>query len=163
MDTPNPGYVYVLQMDGHEYYKIGRTSNLSQRVCQIRPQMPTRLRVIFAHRVADCYFWESQLHFDYRDKRLNGEWFALNCLDLEAIKTRLLASQAEWFLWFITERFQDRLGALSLRAISRYGRVISLSARRADRRIGRVFDLHDRYQSYCPAIIADKNYQGVIG
>lgn len=163
MDTPNPGYVYVLQMEGHDYYKIGRTSNPDRRIRQIRPQMPARLKVVFAHRVSDCHFWESQLHFDYKSKRLNGEWFLLDSLDLQRIETRLLASQAEWFLWFIAERFQDRIDSLSLPAISKYGRVISLSARRADRRISRVFDLHDRYQMSCPAIIADMTFEGVVG
>lgn len=162
MEASKVGVVYVLQMEGHPYYKIGRTVNLNNRVSQISPQMPGKLKVVFAHKVADCFFWEHQLHGDYRHKRLNGEWFSLDSADLELIEARLLASQAEKFFCFIIDKFQKEVDAVSLRRVEQYGRLIALSARKADRRINRMWDLYlfgpPAYTEPGPEI-----FEGVIG
>lgn len=144
MESPKTGFIYVLQMEGHDYYKIGRTVNLNKRVSQISPQMPGRLEIVLAHKVADCFFGEAQLHKDLKHKRLNGEWFSLDTADLDLIESRLLASQAERFLWFIVDKFRNDVEAISLKTIERHGRLITLSARRVDRRITKMWDLYPR-------------------
>lgn len=94
MDNTKAGFVYVLQMEGLPFYKIGRTVNLTRRLGEISPQMPGRLILVFAHRVRDAWRTESILHDSFRDRRMNGEWFRLDPQCLTEIKALLLCSQA---------------------------------------------------------------------
>src|SRR5688572_938370 len=142
METPKSGFVYVLQMEGHDYYKIGRTSNLTNRVAQIKPQMPGRLVVVLAHRVPDAWKEEGRLHRLFERQRLNGEWFRLEADWLEEIKASLVLEQAVGlykrlicYLWeaehevyFNPDRFARALYNASRRVERRhasYGRIYS--------------------------------------
>lgn len=139
MDNRKAGYVYVLQMDGHPYYKIGRTNSLSRRVAQISPVMPTRLKLVLSARVDDCYWAESRLHKELHDRRLNGEWFDLDDECLEIVRVGLLFCQASCLLERIQKQIAIELSrepGPCLYRLMQWGRVLTLSAKRVNRRFG---------------------------
>ena len=138
MDITKSGYVYVLQMEGHPYYKIGRTVNITRRLGEISPQMPSRAVVVMAHRVVDAWRTESMLHGNYKQKRLNGEWFRLEENDLREIKAGLMSDQGN--------RLYDKLLALIVSDVYhelnhvRLTRALHHATIRMDRRYAAYFD-----------------------
>lgn len=80
------GYVYLLQAEGTERWKIGRSSNFYQRLATLRKQSPFPLvveHVIFSQ---EHEALEAALHEKFRERRVYGEWFNLTPSDIEAIK-----------------------------------------------------------------------------
>lgn len=77
------GWVYVLGCAGWpSYYKIGRTCELNQRMCTLKIQLPTPIKVFCTIPTENEQFLEKFLHDLYSDFRVNGEWFAL---DIESL------------------------------------------------------------------------------
>lgn len=142
MKTDNPGFVYVLQMEGHPYYKIGRTVSLTRRVAEISPQMPGRLQVINARRVGDCAWAEKNLHNEFQERRLNGEWFDLDRDCLTVIEAALLFCQADTTLGRLLHQLKNEEEQyLPIQRIEKYGRAIALAARRSNRRLDHLLDI----------------------
>lgn len=78
------GWVYVLDdLQGH--YKIGKGKDLNRRVKQLRIQLPYPVALHYAFQTPNCHADEKTLHEQFKDKRLNGEWFGLELDDLGAI------------------------------------------------------------------------------
>jgi hypothetical protein len=127
------GYVYVIQMDGHSIYKIGRSSNVPRRMSEIGVQLPFPYRLCFAYRVPNVHFTEADLHRDFAWCRKNGEWFELPESALGAIRARLLYIQAEWLVQRVIEKFNN--DDLYPNALRRYGRLFVALGRRTDRRL----------------------------
>lgn len=75
------GFVYILQ--GEDYYKIGKTINLDQRIGQISPRLPFPVTLIHTIETNDIHRLEVALHQRFAPKRTNGEWFELDKDDLE--------------------------------------------------------------------------------
>lgn len=143
MDYQKAGFVYVAQMEGHDYYKIGRTNNLDRRIGQISPQMPGRLVLVFAHRVGDAWRMERVLHGDFEGVRLNGEWFRLSANDLREIQLALLTSQALSLVKRLHSKISQNIDEmLCLSVLGHQAHVLQKAAIRADRRKQCYFDLH---------------------
>ena len=70
-----PGFVYVIQAVGTNYYKLGKTSNPDRRLLQIAPQMPFSTRFVKVWRTNFMSVAESWLHNHFAKNRTNGEWF----------------------------------------------------------------------------------------
>ncbi len=83
---PTPGYVYVLHAPESQRYKIGRTKDLKNRTQMIGLQLPFAVELIHHIECQDYLQAEAVLHSRYSNKRINGEWFALDPQDIEAIK-----------------------------------------------------------------------------
>ncbi|MFP4698721.1 MAG: GIY-YIG nuclease family protein [Eubacteriales bacterium] len=81
------GIVYLLERTDKPQYKIGVTTNMERRLNQLTPKMP--FEVIVANKIKsnDIYGLEAKLHKKYKDKHINGEWFALDKKDVEYIKS----------------------------------------------------------------------------
>ncbi|MFP4698717.1 MAG: GIY-YIG nuclease family protein [Eubacteriales bacterium] len=81
------GVVYLLERTDKPQYKIGVTTNMERRLNQLTPKMP--FEVIVANKIKsnDIYGLEAKLHKKYKDKHINGEWFALDKKDVEYIKS----------------------------------------------------------------------------
>jgi predicted outer membrane lipoprotein len=94
--NPEAGFIYLLS-DQQGHVKIGRTSQLTTRIKQLSTQPPFRLTLICAFRVIDAAFYEHDMHRQFADKRMNGEWFRLTPEDVELILTRDAGNE------FITE------------------------------------------------------------
>ena len=77
-------YVYLTKADFG--YKIGRTIRSDQRPLQVASNCPIKLEVIVVIEVPDSKAVEKRLHGHFANKRLCGEWFALDDLDVELVK-----------------------------------------------------------------------------
>ena len=67
-------------------YKIGRTTRPDQRPLQVAGNCPIELEMVIVIEVPDSKSAERRLHWHFADKRLRGEWFALDNQDVELIK-----------------------------------------------------------------------------
>ncbi len=81
-----PGHVYLLKHD--KAYKIGRSSDASRRYKEIKVQMPLKTEEIHVIETDDTVGIEAYWHKRFANKRLEGEWFALNKADIKAFKRR---------------------------------------------------------------------------
>lgn len=79
-----PGYIYVLQ--GGDYYKIGSTTKLDDRVTRLSTLMPFSINLICAIATEDMFALETMLHNSFANKRTNGEWFRLEPEDIEYMR-----------------------------------------------------------------------------
>lgn len=78
------GYVYLIKSDS--YYKIGVSQDVRQRIKQLGTLPPFDIKLICTIRTDSAYNLESQLHEQFEEKRVNGEWFELEDNDVEYIK-----------------------------------------------------------------------------
>lgn len=127
------GYIYVVQMEGHQIYKIGRSGNVLKRIGQIGIQLPFPYRLCFSYKVPFHRFHESDLHRDFSRFRKNGEWFQLPELALEIIQMRLLYAQANLLAVEIRECFECE--DLHPNLIEKYGRLFVGIGKRNSRRL----------------------------
>lgn len=78
------GYVYLLKSG--DSYKIGKSIDVNKRMKNISPIMPHRVTLIHSFKTDNMDVEESRLHQMFDNKRLLGEWFALNEEDVSYIK-----------------------------------------------------------------------------
>lgn len=77
------GYVYVLKMG--EYYKIGRSKDVTKRLESIGLLMPITPTLIHTIKTDDMEYAERYMHERFAECRVNGEWFALTDAQIEWI------------------------------------------------------------------------------
>lgn len=128
------GFIYVVQMEGHPLYKIGRSSNVPRRMSEIGIQLPFPYQLCFAHRVPNSHFTESDLHDDFSWARLNGEWFRLTLSALTIIEAKLLVIQVQDLVDRIVSAM-DPVEMTSTEELARYGRLFLSLSKRLDRRL----------------------------
>lgn len=75
-----PGYVYLLKSLG--LYKIGKATNLKDRIKSYTTQNPHGIELITYTKTDDYTKLELEMHERFSDKRRKGEWFDLNEEDL---------------------------------------------------------------------------------
>ena len=84
--TPKPGFIYILKaITPDNHYKIGRSKDPVNRIETMGVKLPFPLEPIHQFPTSDASRAEKQLHEQYEDKRVNGEWFALSDSDVETI------------------------------------------------------------------------------
>lgn len=83
-----PGYVYFVQEYMNGSFKIGKTKNLEKRMNIFGVKLPFENKLIFLIKTGNHHQTEVAFHKHFSDKRLEGEWFALNKDDLSWIKAR---------------------------------------------------------------------------
>lgn len=82
-----PGYVYLLEdIEITRLVKIGRAVSPRRRMRDFGVKLPFRARVLACIQSDDCVALETELHRQYADKRVRGEWFALSPADVEEIR-----------------------------------------------------------------------------
>lgn len=91
---PDLGFIYVVQMAGHDIYKIGRSTDPPRRFSGFGLQLPFPFVPVLAHKVREHCQVERSLHEKFHTKRMNGDWFALDGADLVTIRSILLYWQA---------------------------------------------------------------------
>lgn len=84
--SPSHGFVYILGCP-EGYYKIGRSTTLTDRIQQLAIQLPFKVHVVCILFALDCRAKERDLHRTFKSKRVNGEWFKLSDNDLTYIQT----------------------------------------------------------------------------
>src|SRR5690606_20974667 len=80
-------YVYLMYDSTNGYYKIGISNNPEYRERTLQSEKPT-IEMIIAkkfpiRKIAENF--EKSLHLTYSEKRVRGEWFELNQMDVEHI------------------------------------------------------------------------------
>lgn len=78
--VPKAGYVYILVEPKQRWYKIGRTTNVENRIKGI--ELPFKTEVLHTIPTSDTVWAEAYLHKKFAEKRLNGEWFKLLSRDV---------------------------------------------------------------------------------
>ena len=76
------GYVYLLRAGKN--YKIGRTNDVFRRHGELKVQLPEKGEPIHWFETDDPSGIEAYWHNRFKDKRKNGEWFALSAVDIKA-------------------------------------------------------------------------------
>lgn len=82
----NEGFIYLVKLDKH--YKIGKSVLPEQRLKEFT-LLPFPLEEICIELVEDYEQVERELHEQFKQKRVRGEWFELNQDDIEIIKKYL--------------------------------------------------------------------------
>lgn len=82
----NEGYVYILQVEGQPYYKIGCATNPLVRMRELQCASPRPMMLIHTIRAENMCKLERQFHLHYQDKRVQGEWFSLSQRDINALR-----------------------------------------------------------------------------
>lgn len=91
-NTKIPGFVYLAQSG--QQYKIGKSKHPEQRILQLSTASPQAVTLICAIAVDDMTSAEAELHRQFANKRIRGEWFALSLEDVNLIKSLDGASNA---------------------------------------------------------------------
>lgn len=158
MDTS--GFIYVLQMEGHPYYKIGRTNNIDRRIKEISPVLPTKHRLVRYYSVKDAVRGEKTLHNEFKAQRLNGEWFNLTASDLDYIHCVCLLGQSIKLFNKLVDRIQNSPPETPVLITGKVASALSRAAIRVQRR-------YDWYQDFTTArdvakldAILDSEYVG---
>jgi hypothetical protein len=76
-EKDEPGYIYVLQMQGTNLCKIGRTKNYKSRVDLLGVLMPKPCDFVGVWQTQRMRNAEAVLHMDYSPHHSNGEWFEI--------------------------------------------------------------------------------------
>jgi Meiotically up-regulated gene 113 len=79
------GTVYVIQSGA--YYKIGRTTNLKQRLDALQLAHPASVMVCYQLDTPENASLECYLHQRFDRVRVRGEWFALSAVDLKWLQS----------------------------------------------------------------------------
>lgn len=72
------GWIYLIQAEGTEKYKIGRSQNPRQRLQCLQTSSPIPLKLVFTQWTVNCFALEKYLHEIYKEERIHGEWFHLS-------------------------------------------------------------------------------------
>lgn len=80
------GYVYIIQEDLTNTYKIGKAKNLGERLNLFSVQLPFNIKLIHVIWDKNYGMIEQLLHIHFQNKRLNGEWFSLSKEDINWIR-----------------------------------------------------------------------------
>ncbi|SDH35290.1 T5orf172 domain-containing protein [Planococcus glaciei] len=81
-----PGYVYFVQEHMNGTFKIGKTKNVEKRMNIFGVKLPFENKLIYLIKTGNHHQTEATFHKHFADKRLEGEWFALNKEDISWIK-----------------------------------------------------------------------------
>jgi len=80
-------YLYIIQCK-NDYYKIGYTSDIKGRMASMKTSNPFRLRLIYSVKMALAEELEKDLHREYSQYNIRGEWFKLTHTQvLELVKS----------------------------------------------------------------------------
>lgn len=80
-DTGTAGVIYVLH-NGHGLYKIGKTTNLQQRLKAYSTHSPYEHEVVVQIEVTDITACEADLLKRFKHRHERGEWFRLSDQDV---------------------------------------------------------------------------------
>jgi transcription elongation factor Elf1 len=82
-------YVYIVRIDNTAYYKIGKTSDIDNRMEILRYYNPMPMSIVYLHKCNDAGLLEIRLHRIYSRFRRQGEWFELHDFSLPEMKAAI--------------------------------------------------------------------------
>lgn len=78
LQTPQAGYIYLVQAVGISRFKIGKTRVcVLKRIDELQTGCPLRIRYIYHACVEEMNRIEKELHLTFSSSRVIGEWFSL--------------------------------------------------------------------------------------
>ena len=82
------GKVYCFKMIGTSYYKIGmtETESINDRFNMFKTYSPNGAEIISVIETGNARLLENQLHNEFKNRRVNGEFFILDNFDIDKIK-----------------------------------------------------------------------------
>ena len=79
--------VYVIKHKGKSsIYKIGKSADFHQRFETIQSYNPAELEVVLVQKTSLNNYLEKILHFEFKSKKIRGEWFDLSKEDVARLK-----------------------------------------------------------------------------
>lgn len=72
------GYIYILQIEEFDLFKIGVSQNVKRRVRDIRAANPFCCKLIYVGSFYDVYTLEEQIHDLFSKNKHKGEWFKIH-------------------------------------------------------------------------------------
>ena len=70
------GYVYLIGTPLFGWYKIGKSRTPTVRVSDLGILLPFKIKVLGVWKAQDHTKLEAELHQQYKQNRINGEWFS---------------------------------------------------------------------------------------
>ncbi|WP_232787165.1 GIY-YIG nuclease family protein [Planococcus sp. MB-3u-03] len=91
MESPDisgeaPGYVYFVQEHLNGSFKIGKTKHVERYMNLFVVKLPFENKLIHLIKSGNHHQTKAAFHQHFKDKRLEGEWFALNQDDVAWLK-----------------------------------------------------------------------------
>jgi hypothetical protein len=74
---PKAGYVYLIQAESLDRFKIGCASDVEKRLSTLKTASPLSLRLVATKQAEDMYSEEKKWHELFAPSRVKGEWFDL--------------------------------------------------------------------------------------
>lgn len=93
MQKLSKGYVYFIQMENTDLYKIGKAADVRKRLFGIQSNNPYKLTVYRVLEAANSSDLERKLHSLLEKHRQRGEWFSIE--DKQIIENAILHVSAE--------------------------------------------------------------------
>lgn len=79
--------VYVIKHKGKSsIHKIGKSADFHQRFETIQSYNPAELEVVLVQKTSLNNYLEKILHFEFKSKKIRGEWFDLSKEDVARLK-----------------------------------------------------------------------------
>ena len=79
--------IYVIKHRGKSsIYKIGKSADFHQRFETIQSYNSTELEIILVQKTSLNSYLEKILHFEFKSKKIRGEWFDLSKEDVARLK-----------------------------------------------------------------------------
>lgn len=94
----------------NDVYKIGRTTNVKDRIRELSGFLPYKLTLIHWFWVEDAVTVERNLHGCFKLQRLGGEWFRLTSENLDHIRALYPPSREDFDTAFIERQHGARCG-----------------------------------------------------
>ena len=77
-------FIYIMKCAG--FYKIGYSRQPEKRLLSIQASNPLKVELIYFKKIRNVNKLEIQIHDEFLNKQIHGEWYALSGEDLEIIK-----------------------------------------------------------------------------
>ncbi len=92
--------VYIIKVQNSKKYKIGFTQNIKKRMKQFSTGNPCNLKLLYFVETLDYKSLEKDLHKEFKDCRVKGEWFNFEENDLREVEVFLknIANQSKEFI-----------------------------------------------------------------
>lgn len=92
------GYIYLIRAETSSdvsHVKIGKTNNVKQRLSALNAASPAPLTLVYFGYVLNADKLEKELHDIFDERRLRGEWFALDNDRIEKARSFIEAETIE--------------------------------------------------------------------
>jgi len=84
------GYIYIISMEKHNWYKIGISKiKPRNRIQSMQTGNPYNLEFVAIYFIHDCRNYEAKLHIDIIRHNIRGEWFELTDMELALLMNKL--------------------------------------------------------------------------